>query len=82
VTATEPVLGYVFAALGMDVRNMPLQMAVMNDTEPSASDIAAFENDLKTHQVRLLVYNSQASGPVAERMEKTQGLWHSGGGRH
>jgi zinc/manganese transport system substrate-binding protein len=70
VTATEPVFGYMFAALGMQVRNMRFQMAVMNDTEPGASDVAAFENDLKTHQVRLLVYNSQASDPIAERMEK------------
>ena len=70
VTATEPVFGYVFNALGMAVRNLPFQMAVMNNTEPSASDVAAFENDLKTHQVKLLVYNSQASDPVAARMER------------
>jgi zinc/manganese transport system substrate-binding protein len=70
VTATEPVFGYMFEALGMQVRNLPFQMAVMNDTEPSASDVAAFENDLKTHKVRLLVYNSQASDPVADRMAK------------
>ena len=70
VTATEPVFGYVFDALGMTVRNAPFQLAVMNNTEPSASDVAAFENDLKTHQVKLLVYNSQASDPVAARMEK------------
>ena len=70
VTATEPIFGYMFEALGMQVRNMPFQMAVMNNTEPSASDVAAFENDLKTHQVKLLVYNSQASDPVAERMQK------------
>ena len=70
VTATEPVFGYMFAALGMEVRNQSFQLSVMNDTEPSASDIAAFENDLKTHKVKLLVYNSQASDPVAARMEK------------
>jgi len=69
-TATEPVFGYMFAALGMTVRNPGFQLAVMNNTEPSASDVAAFENDLKTHQVKLLVYNSQASDPVAVRMEK------------
>jgi zinc/manganese transport system substrate-binding protein len=69
-TATEPIFGYMFAALGMPVRNMPFQMAVMNDTEPSASDVAAFEADLKLHRVKLLIYNSQASDPVAERMEK------------
>ena len=70
VTATEPVFGYMFEALGMDVRNQPFQLSVMNDTEPSASDVAAFEDDLKTRKVKLLVYNSQASNPVAARMEK------------
>jgi zinc/manganese transport system substrate-binding protein len=70
VTATEPVFGYMLTALGMQVRNEPFQRAVMNNTEPSASDVAAFEGDLKAHKVRMLVYNSQASDPVAERMER------------
>jgi zinc/manganese transport system substrate-binding protein len=54
----------------MQVRNQGFQLAVMNNTEPSAADIAAFENDLKTHQVKLLVYNSQATNPIANRMQK------------
>lgn len=70
VTATEPVFGEMFARLGMVVGDMPFQMAVMNDTEPAAKDVAAFENDLRQHRVRLLVYNAQASDPVAEKMEK------------
>ena len=70
VTATEPIFGYMFEALGMQVRNQAFQLAVMNNTEPGASDVAAFENDLKTHQVKLLVYNSQASDPAAVRMVK------------
>jgi zinc/manganese transport system substrate-binding protein len=70
VTATEPVFGYMFGALGMVVRNEPFQLAVMNDTEPSPSQIAAFEDDLKAGKVKLLVYNSQASDPLAERMLK------------
>jgi zinc/manganese transport system substrate-binding protein len=70
VTATEPIFGYMFDALGMQVRNESFQLSVMNNTEPSASDIAAFEKDLKTHQVKLLIYNSQASDPIATRMEK------------
>jgi zinc/manganese transport system substrate-binding protein len=68
VTATEPVFGCMFAALGMQVRNMAFQMAVMNNTEPGASDVAAFENDLRAHKVSLLVYNSQTSDPIAARM--------------
>jgi zinc/manganese transport system substrate-binding protein len=70
VTATEPVFGYMFEALGMEVRNRDFQLAVMNDTEPSPSQIAAFEDDLKNHKVKLFVYNSQATDPLAERMLK------------
>jgi zinc/manganese transport system substrate-binding protein len=70
VTATEPIFGYMFEALGMDVRNGDFQLAVMNDTEPSPSQIAAFEDDLKNHRVKLFVYNSQATDPLAERMLK------------
>ena len=68
-TATEPIFGYMLEALGMHDRNGRFQLAVMNNAEPSASDVAAFENDLRTHQVRMLVYNSQASDPVANRMQ-------------
>ena len=44
----------------------------MNNTEPSASDVAAFENDLEQHRVKLLIYNSQASDPIAERMREAR----------
>jgi len=70
VTATEPVFGYMLDALGTPVRNQSFQLSVMNNAEPSASDVAAFENDLKQHRVKLLIYNGQASDPVAERMLK------------
>jgi zinc/manganese transport system substrate-binding protein len=68
VTATEPVFGYLLAALGMVDRNQRFQLAVMNNTEPSAGDVAAFEDDLRGHRVRLLIYNSQATDEVARRM--------------
>ncbi len=69
-TATEPIFGYMFDALGMHSRNQSFQLSVMNNAEPSASDIAAFEDDLKTRRVKLLIYNSQASDPTADRMQK------------
>jgi zinc/manganese transport system substrate-binding protein len=50
------------------MRNRRLQLAVMNGTEPSAKDIAAFEKDLRTRAVRVLIFNSQSGGPLAERM--------------
>ncbi|MFX1673172.1 metal ABC transporter solute-binding protein [Paraburkholderia sp. A2WS-5] len=68
VTATEPVFGYMSDAIGLDMRNLRFQMAAMNDTEASASDIAAFERDLRERRVRVLVYNSQATEALTRRM--------------
>jgi zinc/manganese transport system substrate-binding protein len=68
VTATEPVFGYMAAALGLTMRNEPFQTAMMNDTEPSARDLAAFENDLKQHKVRVLIVNKQVSDKLTERL--------------
>jgi zinc/manganese transport system substrate-binding protein len=68
VTATEPVFGPMARALGLTMRNERFQLAMMNDTEPSARDIAAFENDLKERKVKLLIYNSQVSEKLTERL--------------
>jgi zinc/manganese transport system substrate-binding protein len=68
VTATEPVFGYMATALGFKMRNERFQLATMNNTEPSASDVAAFENDLKNKRVKLFFYNSQATSDSAKRL--------------
>jgi zinc/manganese transport system substrate-binding protein len=68
VTATEPVFGYMADALGLAMQNDRFQLAVMNGTEPSARDIAAFETGLRTHAVKVLIYNSQTSQKLAEHM--------------
>ncbi len=70
VTATEPVFGYMAAALGLDMRNAGFQLAVMNDTEPSAGAVAAFEKDLRARAVKVLLYNSQTSEALTRRMQK------------
>ena len=68
VTATEPVFGPMAKALGLDMRDEPFQIAVMNDTEPSAQDLAAVEGDIKQHRVKALFYNSQVSEALATRL--------------
>ena len=70
VTATEPVFGYMADALGMEMRNGAYQLAIMNDTEPSASDVIKMEQDIKSHQAKVLFYNSQASNLSAQKMKK------------
>jgi zinc/manganese transport system substrate-binding protein len=68
VTATEPVFGPMAEALGLTMRNQSFQLSMMNDTEPSARDVAAFENDLKEHKVKVLLYNSQVSEKLTLRL--------------
>ena len=68
VTATEPVFDYMAEALGLKMRNSRFQLAVMNGTEPSAVAIAAFEKDLRTRGVKLLLYNTQTTQALAQRM--------------
>jgi zinc/manganese transport system substrate-binding protein len=68
VTATEPVFGLMADALGLTVRNQRFALAMMNDTEPSARDVAAFENDLKDRKVKALLYNKQVSQKMTLRL--------------
>ena len=68
VTATEPVFDYMAQALGLRMRNGRFQLAVMNGTEPGAAAIAAFEKDLRTRAVKVLLYNTQTTQALAERM--------------
>ena len=73
VTATEPVFGPMTEALGLTMRNQRFQLAMMNDTEPSARDVAAFEKDLREHKVKVLIYNSQVSEKLTERLRDIAG---------
>ena len=68
VAAPEPGFGAMADALGLQTREARFQRAVMNDTEPAASDVAAFEDDLRQRRVRLLVFNSQATDAAARRL--------------
>lgn len=68
ITATEPVVDDLTAAIGLDMRNGAFQLSVMNDTEPGAHETAQFEQSLRSHAVRLLIYNRQTSGELVQRM--------------
>lgn len=68
VTATEPVFGYMAKALGLKMLNYDFQLAVMNDAEPSPSQVAAFEKSLTDGSVAILFYNSQVSDEATTRL--------------
>jgi zinc/manganese transport system substrate-binding protein len=68
VTASEPVFGYQAGLIGLKVHNEKFALAVMNNAEPTASEVAGFENDLKGHKVKVMLYNAQASEPAVQRL--------------
>jgi zinc/manganese transport system substrate-binding protein len=68
VTATEPVFAPMAEALGLKMNNERFQLAIMNDTEPSARDLAAVERNLTSHRVRVLFYNKQATNKLVAHL--------------
>ncbi|MBM2713978.1 zinc ABC transporter substrate-binding protein [Mesorhizobium caraganae] len=68
VTATEPVFGYMAEALGLKMLNYDFQVALMNDAEPSATQVATFENSLKDGSAKILFYNSQVTDEATTRL--------------
>src|SRR5260370_31277777 len=68
VAATEPVCGYSAGLIGQKNREEKFALAVMNNAEPTASEVAGFENDLKGHKVKAMLYNAQASEPAVQRL--------------
>jgi zinc/manganese transport system substrate-binding protein len=68
VTASEPVFGYQAALIGLRVRNERFALAIMNNAEPTPSEVAGFENDLKGKKVKAMLYNAQASEPAVGKL--------------
>ena len=68
VTASEPVFGYQAALIGLKVHNEKYALAIMNNAEPTPSEVAAFENDLKGKKVKAMLYNAQASEPAVGKL--------------
>jgi zinc/manganese transport system substrate-binding protein len=68
VTASEPVFGYQADLIGLKVSNKKYALAIMNNAEPTPSEVAAFENDLKGKKVKAMLYNSQASESAVGRL--------------
>ncbi len=59
VVATEPVFGYMAEALGLKMVNQSFQTAIMNESEPAASDVAAMEDAIRNGTAKVLFYNAQ-----------------------
>lgn len=68
VIATEPVFNEMAAALGLVVHGKNFQMSIMRDQTPSATEIADFEEKIKSKTVKLLIYNDQVTDKITKKM--------------
>jgi zinc/manganese transport system substrate-binding protein len=68
IAASEPVFGYQAGLIGLTVLDEKFALAVMNNAEPSASEVAGFEVDLKGHKAKAMLFNAQASEPAVQRL--------------
>jgi zinc/manganese transport system substrate-binding protein len=65
IAYTEPVPGYLVAALGL--RNLApasFTRAIQNGSEPPAEAVASMNALIASHRVDVLLYNSQAVSPI------------------
>lgn len=70
VASTESIFEYTANATGLDLVSPPAFMeAVSEGNDPPAQSVAQFTQQLKSGNVRVLVYNKQTVTPIAQSME-------------
>jgi zinc/manganese transport system substrate-binding protein len=71
VASTEPVFGYMAAALGLHIITpLEFQKAVEEGEDPPAAALAQMEDQLTKHQVKALLYNTQTVSPITKRVQE------------
>jgi len=69
LTQTEPVFGYMGDALGLTIDDGDFQHASEEGTDPSPQAVAAINQEIRSHTVKALLYNSQTTGPVTTKVK-------------
>ena len=69
VAFTEPVAGYLAAAIGLHVLTPEaFQKAIEEGTDPAPADVAAEQDLLTGKKVKVLLYNSQVTSPITQQV--------------
>jgi zinc/manganese transport system substrate-binding protein len=69
VIATEPVFEYMAEALGLKMLGRGFQQSIMNDVEPSPSQLKEVQELLQTQRVKILFYNKQVTNPLTKQLQ-------------
>ena len=69
VGATESIVVYLAADLGLDLTSpQGFMSAISEGNEPTAADKAAFDRQVESRQIKVLVFNSQNSTPDVQAL--------------
>jgi zinc/manganese transport system substrate-binding protein len=69
IAYTERVPGYLLADIGADIKTPPgFAQAIEDGNDPSASDTQTMYNLMSGHQIKVLLYNAQATSPVTQHV--------------
>ncbi len=70
VGSTENIFVYLANSTGLDsISPSTFMQAVAEGTDPSATSVAEFQNQITSHQIKLLVYNSQTISPLTASLK-------------
>lgn len=70
VAYTEPVPGYLLNAAGLTVKTPEgFAKSVEDGDDPSPADVHTFEELITNKQIKVLLYNSQATSPATEHIK-------------
>jgi len=69
VIATEPVFEYMAEAIGLKMLGRGLQQSVMNDVEPTPTQLKEVEDLIRTKQVKIMFYNKQVINPLTKQLQ-------------
>ncbi len=70
IDVSEPVFDYMADALNIKVNDPKFALAVEEGNDPSATDIATVQNDIKSKKIKFFVFNTQTDMPTVENMAK------------
>ncbi|MFX3616285.1 MAG: metal ABC transporter solute-binding protein [Sporolactobacillus sp.] len=68
VDVSEPIFDYTLKALGYKVANNHFELAVEHETDPSPTDIAGMQKDVKNHKIAFFVSNIQEISPTVKKI--------------
>jgi zinc/manganese transport system substrate-binding protein len=71
VGSTESIFVYMARGTGLSLISPPgLMNAVAESSDPAARDLAAFQDQITRHQIKILVYNTQTESNLTEQLKK------------